>query len=84
MNGNNNNNDDDDINKTKKKKKDKKNGARTPTTAVDNLPLTKTGTSSTSRVESDSMGKIEVPAEHYWEAKTQRSLLHFSIGDVAF
>jgi fumarate hydratase class II len=33
------------------------------------------------RVESDSMGEIEVPAEHYWGAQTQRSLLHFAIGD---
>jgi fumarate hydratase class II len=33
------------------------------------------------RVESDSMGQIEVPAEHYWGAQTQRSLIHFSIGD---
>ena len=40
---NNKNNDNDNNNKTKKKKKDKKNGDRTPTTtAVDNLPLTKT------------------------------------------
>ena len=82
MDGNNNkNNDDDNNNKTKKKNKDKKNGDRTPNTAVDSLPLTKTGTSSTSRVESDSMGTIEVPAEHYWGAQTQRSLIHFSIGD---
>jgi fumarate hydratase class II len=34
-----------------------------------------------SRVESDSMGSIEVPADHYWGAQTQRSLIHFSIGD---
>jgi fumarate hydratase class II len=27
------------------------------------------------------MGSIEVPAEHYWGAQTQRSLIHFSIGD---
>ena len=27
------------------------------------------------------MGAIEVPAEHYWGAQTQRSLQHFSIGD---
>jgi fumarate hydratase class II len=27
------------------------------------------------------MGTIEVPAEHYWGAQTQRSLLHFSIGN---
>lgn len=32
------------------------------------------------RTESDSMGSIEVPAEHYWGAQTERSLLHFSIG----
>ena len=39
-----------------------------------------TGSSGT-RLESDSMGTIEVPAEHYWGAQTQRSLLHFSIGN---
>jgi fumarate hydratase class II len=33
------------------------------------------------RNESDSMGTIEVPAEHYWGAQTQRSLIHFSIGN---
>src|SRR5258706_359573 len=33
------------------------------------------------RQESDSMGTIAVPAEHYWGAQTQRSLIHFSIGD---
>jgi fumarate hydratase class II len=32
------------------------------------------------RIESDSMGKIEVPANVYWGAQTQRSLLHFAIG----
>src|SRR5258706_2574543 len=32
------------------------------------------------RIESDSMGKIEVPANAYWGAQTQRSLLHFNIG----
>jgi fumarate hydratase, class II len=34
-----------------------------------------------SRVESDSMGEIEVPADRYWGAQTQRSIHHFSIGD---
>ena len=29
------------------------------------------------RVETDSLGAVEVPAEHYWGAQTQRSLLHF-------
>lgn len=38
-------------------------------------------TMSNTRLESDSMGTIEVPAEHYWGAQTQRSLIHFSIGD---
>ena len=32
------------------------------------------------RTETDSMGTIEVPAEHYWGAQTQRSLHHFNIG----
>jgi fumarate hydratase, class II len=32
------------------------------------------------RVETDSMGAIEVPADHYWGAQTQRSLIHFAIG----
>jgi fumarate hydratase, class II len=33
------------------------------------------------REESDSMGNVDVPAEHYWGAQTQRSLIHFSIGN---
>jgi fumarate hydratase class II len=32
------------------------------------------------RIESDSMGMIEVPANHYWGAQTERSLHHFAIG----
>ena len=32
------------------------------------------------RVESDSMGKIEVRADAYWGAQTERSLHHFNIG----
>src|SRR5208283_3955305 len=32
------------------------------------------------RIESDSMGKIEVPSDRYWGAQTQRSLIHFDIG----
>src|SRR6202047_3512296 len=32
------------------------------------------------RIESDSMGQIEGPANVYWGAQTQRSLLHFNIG----
>jgi fumarate hydratase class II len=32
------------------------------------------------RIESDSMGEIAVPAERYWGAQTQRSLMNFKIG----
>src|SRR5579885_369957 len=32
------------------------------------------------RIESDSMGPIEVPANVYWGAQTARSLVHFNIG----
>src|ERR687898_2062161 len=32
------------------------------------------------RIETDSMGEIEVPASAYWGAQTQRSLKHFNIG----
>jgi fumarate hydratase, class II len=33
------------------------------------------------RKETDSMGEVEVPADHYWGAQTERSLIHFAIGD---
>ena len=33
------------------------------------------------RTESDSMGHIDVPADCYWGAQTQRSLHHFAIGE---
>jgi len=33
------------------------------------------------RTESDSMGEIEVSADKYWGAQTERSLHHFNIGD---
>ena len=33
------------------------------------------------RIESDSMGEIQVAADRYWGAQTERSLLHFNIGD---
>jgi fumarate hydratase class II len=32
------------------------------------------------RVESDSMGEVEVRADRYWGAQTERSLHHFNIG----
>jgi len=33
------------------------------------------------RKETDSMGEVEVPADHYWGAQTARSLIHFAIGE---
>ena len=39
-------------------------------------PATKTQT----RIESDSMGIIEVPSDRYYGAQTARSLIHFDIG----
>lgn len=43
-----------------------------------NLPV---GLSATGvRQEFDSLGKVDVPANHYWGAQTQRSLTHFNIG----
>lgn len=38
-------------------------------------------TNTKTRIETDSMGEIEVPAEQLWGAQTQRSLHHFSIGE---
>jgi len=36
---------------------------------------------SDTRMETDTMGGIEVPADRYWGAQTARSLHHFPIGD---
>jgi fumarate hydratase, class II len=33
------------------------------------------------RVEFDTMGQVKVPADRLWGAQTQRSLIHFSIGN---
>src|SRR6266571_2598076 len=41
---------------------------------------TVTAPTTRTRIVSDSMGQIEVPANVYWGAQTQRSLLHFNIG----
>ena len=35
------------------------------------------------RIETDSLGEVEVPADKLWGAQTERSLKHFSIGDDA-
>jgi fumarate hydratase class II len=40
-----------------------------------------TETNTSIRIETDSMGEIAVPREHYWGAQTARSLHHFAIGE---
>ena len=47
--------------------------------ALEHLPIGIEATGE--RKETDSMGEIEVPANHYWGAQTERSLIHFAIGD---
>src|SRR5215469_1108003 len=49
-----------------------RNGRDKPGTLVDG---------GTYRVETDSLGEVLVPADRLWGAQTQRSLIHFSIGD---
>jgi fumarate hydratase, class II len=39
------------------------------------------GAQLSTRTETDSMGAIEVPSDRYWGAQTQRSLIHFDIGE---
>src|SRR6202048_1932076 len=41
---------------------------------------TKPAPAAITRSESDSMGKMEVPADRYYGAQTARSLVHFAIG----
>ncbi|MGQ0553980.1 MAG: class II fumarate hydratase [Planctomycetota bacterium] len=36
------------------------------------------------RTETDSMGALQVPADRYWGAQTQRSLQNFDVGDERF
>jgi fumarate hydratase, class II len=46
--------------------------------SVDHIPgLTMT----TIRIETDSLGKVEVESDKLWGAQTQRSREHFSIGE---
>jgi fumarate hydratase class II len=42
--------------------------------------VTDSATTTSTRVETDSMGAIDVPADRYWGAQTQRSLENFRIG----
>jgi fumarate hydratase, class II len=43
--------------------------------------ITQEPTPEAMRTETDSMGAIDVPADRYWGAQTQRSLRYFAIGD---
>ena len=56
-------------------------GAASPGPAPRILDLPVGLDASGTRRETDSMGAIDVPADKYWGAQTQRSLIHFSIGD---
>jgi fumarate hydratase class II len=47
------------------------------------MSTTISGNGAKTRVESDSMGKIEVPSDKYYGAQSARSLIHFDIGDGA-
>ena len=42
------------------------------------------GVMATTRTERDTMGAVEVPADRYWGAQTQRSVEHFDIGRDTF
>ncbi len=44
---------------------------------------TTNGSVGRTRAETDSMGKIDVPADRYYGAQSARSLIHFDIGDDA-
>ena len=44
------------------------------------MTATRTDTRPETRTESDSFGPLEVPADRYWGAQTQRSLMNFPIG----
>jgi fumarate hydratase, class II len=46
---------------------------------IRDVPIGLTGAGT--RRETDSLGAVDVPANRYWGAQTQRSLIHFSIGD---
>jgi fumarate hydratase class II len=49
-------------------------------TTTEGRPAAGSGLTGETRSETDSMGAIDVPADHYWAAQTQRSLHHFAIG----
>ena len=40
--------------------------------------------SSTTRIEKDSMGDVQVPADAYWGAQTQRAVENFTVSGYRF
>src|SRR5580698_10808826 len=42
--------------------------------------MTKMTSETATRIETDTMGEVAVPADRYWGAQTQRSLQNFKIG----
>src|SRR4026208_2021276 len=49
--------------------------------AVSKNPRRSPQAATSTRMESDSFGPIEVPADRYWGAQTERSRRNFRIGD---
>ncbi|MBV9440661.1 MAG: class II fumarate hydratase [Candidatus Eremiobacteraeota bacterium] len=47
------------------------------------MASTTNGAVGRTRIETDSMGKVEVPGDRYYGAQSARSLIHFDIGDDA-
>src|SRR5712672_1857317 len=45
------------------------------------MSMSQEATKPNTRIETDSMGAVEVTADKYWGAQTERSLLHFNIGN---
>ncbi len=45
------------------------------------IPFHMTSSPQKTRVETDTMGEMQVPADRYWGAQTQRSLLNFAVGE---
>src|SRR5690348_6870670 len=53
--------------------------AETPSPMIKDIPIGLDAAGP--RREFDSIGYVDVPADRYWGAQTQRSLQHFSIGN---
>ena len=51
-----------------------------PTTQRASEPRAASGATGTVRLEKDTMGELEVPADRYFGAQTARSLINFDIG----